>query len=250
MDLSLKGKRVVITGGSKGIGKEIALTFAKEGADVCVCYRTDDGTINETIELLKKAGSENPSCVKGDVSDESFAKEVAAFMKETYGGVDILVNNAGINDDGLLMRMKAESFQKVLNTNLSGAFYMTKELSTIMLKQREGHIVNISSVAGVKGNAGQANYSASKAGLIGLTMSAAKELGSKGITVNAVAPGLIDTAMMEALSEEKQSQILSSITVGRVGTPEDVANLVCFLSSDKAAYITGQVIVIDGGLIM
>jgi 3-oxoacyl-[acyl-carrier protein] reductase len=250
MDLFLKGKRVVITGGSRGIGKEIGLTFAKEGADVCICDLFEDDAARETIKALAEAGSEKPCFLQGDVTDESFAKEIAAYMKENYGGLDILVNNAGINDDGLILRMKAESFTKVVNVNLNGAFYMIKELSALMLKQREGRIVNISSVAGVKGNAGQANYSASKAGLIGLTKSAAKELGSRGITVNAVAPGLIDTAMKEALSEEKLAQVLASITSGRFGTPTDVANLVCFLCSQRAAYITGQVIDIDGGLIM
>ena len=171
-------------------------------------------------------------------------------MKETYGGVDILVNNAGITDDGLILRMKPESFDKVVSINLSGAFYMLKEMSTLMLKQRNGRIVNLSSVSGIKGNAGQANYSASKAGLVGLTLSAAKELGSRGITVNAIAPGFIDTAMTKALSETQWENILKQIASGRAGTPEEVADLICFLCSDKAAYITGQVIAIDGGLIM
>ena len=250
MDLSLTGKRVVITGGSRGIGKAIALAFAKEGADICVCDLLDDEAAKETMAELNKAGSLMPIFLRGDVTDENFAKEVAIHMKDIYGGVDVLINNAGITDDGLLMRMKAESFERVVNVNLNGAFYMIKELSAIMLKQRSGHIVNISSVSGVKGNAGQANYSASKAGLIGLTKSAAKELGGKGITVNAVAPGLIDTEMAKKLPEEKRSQMISSITAGRLGTPEEIADLVCFLSSDKASYITGQVVVIDGGLVM
>ena len=250
MDLSLKGKRVVVTGGSRGIGKEIALTFAKEGADVCICDLLDDDTTKETIEQLKSAGSAKPGFLQGDVSDENFAKEVAAYMKENYDGVDILINNAGITDDGLLLRMKPESFQRVLNINLNGSFYMIKELSAIMLKQREGRIVNISSIAGVKGNAGQANYSASKAGLIGLTMTAAKELGGKGITVNAIAPGLIDTDMARKLPEEKRQQMCDAVTVGRLGDAKEVASLACFLSSEKASYITGQTIVIDGGLIM
>ena len=250
MDLLLKGKKAVVTGGSRGIGKAIALALAHEGAEVCITYANDDVAAKATAELLKSAGSKNTVMAKGDVANEHFAREVASFMKEKYGGVDILVNNAGITEDGLLLRMKPDSFERVVKTNLGGAFYMIKEMSALMLKQRDGRIVNISSVAGLKGNAGQANYAASKAGLIGLTMSAAKELGGKGITVNAVAPGLIDTDMAKALPEEKLSQILSSITTGRFGTPEEVANLVCFLCSEKAAYITGQVIVIDGGLAM
>ena len=250
MDLNLKGKRVVITGGSRGIGREIALAFAHEGAEICFSYLGPEEEALETIEMLKEAGVQNPVMLEGDVSDENVAKEVAALVKESFGGVDILVNNAGITDDGLIMRMKAESFDKVISINLNGAFYMLKELSTLMLKQREGRIVNISSVSGMKGNAGQINYSASKAGIIGLTLSAAKELGRKGITVNAVAPGLIDTNMAKGLSDEKRAEIAESIAAGRLGTPEEVANLVCFLCSDKAAYITGQVIAIDGGLIM
>jgi len=164
--------------------------------------------------------------------------------------VDILVNNAGITDDGLLMRMKTESFDKVVAVNLSGAFYMLKELTPFMLKQRAGRVVNISSVAGLKGNAGQANYAAAKAGLVGLTLSAAKELGGRGITVNAVAPGLIDTEMTRNLSEARLNNAIAAIAVGRTGEPEEVAALVCFLCSEKAGYITGQVIAIDGGLVM
>ena len=250
MDLGLKGKRAVVTGGARGIGRAIALAFAREGADICIVDIGDPEPATEALALLKEAGSGNPSMLMGDVTDTDFVKEVGAYMKETYGGVDILVNNAGITDDGLILRMKPESFEKVVNINLNGAFYMLKELSTIMLKQREGRIVNLSSVSGVKGNAGQANYSASKAGLIGLTLSAAKELGGKGITVNAVAPGFIDTAMTKALSETQWENILKQIASGRAGAPEEVADLICFLCSDKAAYITGQVIAIDGGLIM
>ena len=250
MGLMLEGKKAVVTGGSRGIGRAIALEFVREGADVCITYATNEEASKETLSLLSEAGALFPFALKGDAADEGFAKEVAACMKDTFGGADILVNNAGITDDGLILRMKPESFDRVVAANLSGAFYMLRELSPFMLKRRAGRIVNISSVAGVKGNAGQANYAASKAGLIGLTLSAAKELGGKGITVNAVAPGLIDTDMAKALSEAQLAQSLQAIAAGRLGRPEEVAHLVCFLCSDKAAYITGQVIAIDGGLVM
>ena len=310
MQLGLGGKRAVVTGGSRGIGRAIALELAREGAEVCITYRDNDEAAQEALALLREAaarglagdaaqkagagdavaracagdtaardsagdavaqasgdagacgcdggaardsaGAPAPRfmALKGDAADEGFAKEVASKMKEIYGGVDILVNNAGITGDGLLVRMKSESFDKVVATNLNGAFYMLRELSIIMLKQREGRIVNISSVSGIKGNAGQANYSASKAGLIGLTKAAAKELGGKGITVNAVAPGLIDTDMAKGLSEAQLAGIIPSIAAGRLGKPDEVAALVCFLCSAHAAYITGQVVAIDGGLIM
>ena len=250
MNLLLEGKKAVVTGGARGIGRAIALALAKEGAEVCITDICEDDAAKETLSMLSEAGCIYPFILTGDVTDTEFAKEVAVHLKDIYGGVDILVNNAGITQDGLIMRMKAESFDRVISVNLNGAFYLIKELSPFMLKQRFGRIVNISSVAGVKGNAGQANYSASKAGLIGLTLSAAKELGSKGITVNAIAPGLIDTAMAKALSEEQREKVLAQVTSGRFGEPEEVADLVCFLCSEKAAYITGQVIGIDGGLIM
>ena len=250
MELLLSKKRAVVTGGSRGIGRAIALALAKEGAEVCITYKSNDAAAKETLTLLEKYGANYPIALKGDAGDENFAKEVANQMKDIFDGVDILVNNAGITEDGLLMRMKVESFDKVVTTNLNGAFYMLRELTQFMLKQRYGRVVNISSVAGVKGNAGQVNYASAKAGLIGLTLSAAKELGSKGITVNAVAPGLIDTDMTRGLSESQLKQALAAIPAKRSGTPEEVANLVCFLSSEKAAYITGQVIAIDGGMIV
>ena len=249
MELNLTGKRAVVTGGSRGIGRAIALALAAEGADVCITYEKNETAALAALTMLKKAGAKNPTALKGGSSGEVVAKEVAAHMKEVYGGVDILINNAGITDDGLIMRMKRESWERVIDTNLSGAFYMLKELSALMLKQRGGRVVNISSIAGVKGNAGQANYVASKAGLIGLTLSAAKELGGRGITVNAVAPGVIETDMTKALLGEQGAGILPAISAGRAGQPEEVAALVCFLCSERAAYITGQVIAIDGGLI-
>ena len=250
MDLGLKDKRVVVTGGARGIGRAIALAFAAEGARVCIPGIAGEGDKEETLKLFEEAGCASPTFLDGDVTDAGFAKEVAEHMTGVYGGVDVLVNNAGITQDGLIMRMKPESFETVININLNGAFYMLKELSMLMLKQRAGRIVNISSVSGLKGNAGQANYSASKAGLVGLTLSAAKELGGKGITVNAIAPGFIDTAMTKALSDAQQEGVLKQIAAGRAGTPEEVADLVCFLCSDRAAYITGQVVAIDGGLVM
>ena len=250
MDLLLDKKRAVVTGGSRGIGKAIALAFALEGAEVCITYQNDDDAAQETLTLLEKAGANYPIAIKGDAAAADFPKKVAIQMNDIFGGVDILVNNAGITDDGLLMRMKTESFDKVVAVNLSGAFYMLKELTPFMLKQRAGRVVNISSVAGLKGNAGQANYAAAKAGLVGLTLSAAKELGGRGITVNAVAPGLIDTEMTRNLSEARLNNAIAAIAVGRTGEPEEVAALVCFLCSEKAGYITGQVIAIDGGLVM
>ena len=250
MDLLLTKKRAVVTGGSRGIGKAIALALANEGAEVCITYRDDDAAAKETLSLLEKAGASYPIALKGEVNDDLFAKKVASQMKDIFDGVDILVNNAGITDDGLLMRMSTESFKNVIATNLSGAFYMLRELTPIMLKQRSGRVINISSVVGIKGNAGQVNYAASKAGLIGLTLSASKELGSKGITVNAVAPGVIDTDMTRQIPGDFLKNALSAIPARRFGEAEEVADLICFLASGRAAYITGQVIAIDGGLII
>lgn len=244
----LKGKRAVVTGGSRGIGRAIAMEFASEGAEVIITYVGNDAAAEETVKMLKEAGSEKAAALKGDVSNADFAKDVSKYLKENLEGVDILVNNAGITDDGILMRMKTESFDKVVSTNLNGAFYMIKELSPMMVKQREGRIINISSVAGVKGNPGQANYSASKAGLIGLTLSVAKELGVRNITVNAVAPGFISTDMTAALNENQMEQSIAAITLGRAGIPSDIAYTVAFLASEKASYITGQVISVDGGI--
>ena len=250
MELILSKKRAVVTGGSRGIGRAIALALAGEGANVCITYKDNDAAAKETLALLEQAGALYPIALKGEAGDENFAKEVAIHMRDIFDGVDILVNNAGVTDDGLIVRMKTESFTNVMAANLNGAFFMLRELTPFMLKNRYGRVVNISSVAGLKGNAGQANYAASKAGLIGLTLSAAKELGSKGITVNAVAPGLIDTDMTRALSEDRLKQALSTIAARRAGKPEEVADLVSFLCSEKAGYITGQVIAIDGGLVI
>ena len=246
----LVGKRALITGGAQGIGKEIAVAFAKEGAQVAIADYGDDAVAAETVKELQALGSYAAFALKGDVSDPEFAKTAAIHMKDIYGRCDVLVNNAGITDDGLLLRMSPESFERVLRINLTGAFLMTKEMSALMMKEKSGAIINMSSVAGVKGNAGQANYSSSKAGLIGLTLTTAKELGSRGIRANAIAPGFIDTAMTQKLSEKQREASIAAIPLGRAGTPEDIANLATFLASDMASYITGQVICVDGGMII
>ena len=243
----LNGKNAIITGGVRGIGLGIAKVFCEQGANVLLCYRSNDGAADAAKSTLEKSGTK-VELFKGDVSDPEFAKEATAFCKEKFGSVDILVNNAGITKDKLIMRMNPDDFNAVINTNLSGSFYMLKYASDVMMKQRYGRIINISSIVGVKGNPGQVNYSASKAGIIGMTLSAAKELGRRGITVNAVAPGFIDTDMTAVLSDEQKSKMEQVISVGRVGTAEDIADAVAFLASDKASYITGQVLGVDGGM--
>jgi 3-oxoacyl-[acyl-carrier protein] reductase len=246
----LTGKNAIVTGGSRGIGLAIALAFAREGAEVAIADYADEADNAAAVEQLNAAGSKEAFALRGDVSDPDFAREAAACMKETFGGCDILMNNAGITADGLILRMTPDAFDRVLRINLNGAFYMLKEMSALMVKQRSGHIINMSSVSGVRGNPGQANYSASKAGLIGLTKSAAKELGSRNITVNAIAPGFINTPMTQKLNEKQTADSLAAIAMGRAGEPEEVADLAVFLASDKSAYITGQVIEIDGGISM
>jgi 3-oxoacyl-[acyl-carrier protein] reductase len=246
----LENKTALITGGSRGIGLAIALEFAREGAEVAIADYAPDEANAEAVAQLVAAGSEGAFALRGDVSDPEFAKEAAARMKESLGGCDILVNNAGITADGLVLRMKPEDFDRVLRINLNGAFYMLKEFGALMLKQRGGRIINMSSVSGVNGNPGQANYASSKAGLIGLTKSAAKEFGPRGVTVNAIAPGFINTPMTQKLSEKQIESSLAQVPLGRMGEPEDIAHLAAFLASDKASYITGQVICVDGGIIM
>lgn len=243
----LTGKVAIVTGAGRGIGREIALALAADGATVIVNYNGSKEAADETVSQITADGGA-AEAVQCNVSDfaasEAFVKQVL----EKYKKVDILVNNAGVTRDNLIMRMSEEDYDAVLDTNLKGAFNMIKHLSRSFIKQRSGKIINISSVSGIRGNAGQSNYSASKAGLIGLTKSVAKELASRGINVNAVAPGLIDTDMTRALSDDAKKQLETSIPMGKIGSPSDVAKLVLFLAGEGSDYITGQVISVDGGL--
>jgi len=243
----LKGKSAIITGGVRGIGKAVAEEFCKSGAGVVLCFKDSVAAAEETLKELSASGS-NVELLQGDVSDPEFAKEAVKRAKEVFGSVDILVNNAGITNDKLLIKMTEDDFKNVIDTNLNGAFYFLKEASLVMIKQRYGRIINMSSVAGVRGSAGQINYSASKAGVIGMTLAAAKELGRRGITVNAIAPGYVDTDMTAVLTQEQKDALLSSVSLGRAGSPHDIAKTALFLASEDACYITGQVICVDGGM--
>jgi len=243
----LNGKTAIITGGVRGIGKAIAFEFARNGANLVLCYRSNYEAARQTALELSEVGG-RVEIMKGDVSDPSFASEVIERTKEIFGRADILVNNAGITKDKLLMRMSTEDFTDVIDTNLNGSFYFLKAAAEVMVKQRYGRIINLSSIVGVKGNPGQINYCASKAGIIGMTLSAAKELGRRGITVNAIAPGFISTDMTEVLTEDQKKKMLESIPIGRIGTPEDIAKTALFLASEGAGYVTGQIIGVDGGM--
>ena len=242
-------KTALITGATRGIGKQIALTLAQNGYDIAINYRTENDALKETKKQIEEKGVKCLT-VQGDVSNfedcEKFVKEII----EEYGKIDVLVNNAGITKDTLLMRMKKEDFEDVIDTNLVGTFNVTKNVISHMMKARSGRIINISSVVGVAGNAGQTNYSASKAGMIGFTKSLAKEVASRGILVNAVAPGFIETGMTDVLKDEIKEEIAKSIPLKRIGPTQDVANLVKFLAGEDSTYITGQVINVDGGMIM
>lgn len=244
---SLKGKVAIVTGGSRGIGRAICLKLAETGADVVVNDISDDQSVQDLLTEIGKAGSRG-IFFKADVSRSDQAKDLVEEALRQMGRVDILVNNAGITRDNLILRMKEEEWDAVLAVNLKGCFNCTQAVSRHMIKQRSGAIINISSVVGIVGNAGQANYSASKAGVIGLTKSVAQELAPRGVRVNAVAPGFIDTEMTRQLPEDYREKLRERIPLGFFGQPEDVAKVVAFLASDEASYITGEVIKIDGGL--
>lgn len=245
----LTNKVAVVTGGSRGIGRAIALHLAELGAKVVVNFSGSQAKAEEVVAEIEANGG-SAIAVQANVAD---AEDVTKLMKqavETYGSLDILVNNAGITRDNLLMRMKEEDWDAVMNTNLKGVFLCTKAVTRQMMKQRAGRIVNIASIVGIAGNAGQANYVAAKAGVIGLTKTAAKELAARNIYVNAVAPGFIDTEMTEELPEQIKTQMLTQIPLAKLGKPEDVAKVVAFLASDDASYMTGQTLHVDGGMVM
>lgn len=243
----LENKTAVVTGGSRGIGKAIALALAKEGANIAILYAGNEDAAYQTCEEIVQIGS-NTRAYMCDVADAAQVKLIINAILVDFGGVDILVNNAGITRDGLLGMMPDKDFEDVMLTNLSGVFNVTKNLYGHFLKKRAGKIINISSVSGMMGNAGQSNYAASKAGMIGFTKSVAKELAGRGITCNAVAPGFIETEMTEEMGADKKAAFTNHIPLKRFGSVEDVANVVVFLAGDKASYITGEVIKVDGGL--
>jgi len=246
--MKLSGKVALVTGGGRGIGREIAIALARCGADIAISdidQDSADKTAGEIVALGRRAVG-----LKADVSNSEEVEAMFHALMEAFGRLDILVNNAGITRDGLMVRMKDEAWRLVLKINLDGAFYCSRAAAKIMMKQRSGRIVNITSIVGVQGNAGQVNYSASKAGLIGLTKSSARELALRGITVNAIAPGFIDTAMTQALSEKVREALLDQVPLGRLGTSADIASAVSFLVSPGAGYITGQVLHVNGGMLM
>ncbi|MBE5833318.1 MAG: 3-oxoacyl-[acyl-carrier-protein] reductase [Butyrivibrio sp.] len=239
----------VVTGGSRGIGRAICIELAKQGNDICVVYAGNDQAASETVSLCLEANKDITALsIKCDVSDEAAVKSMFETVISEFGRVDILVNNAGVTCDDLLARMSCDEFDKVININLRGTFICCQAVTRIMMKQRYGRIVNISSIVGVHGNAGQVNYSASKAGVIGLTKSIAKELASRNVTANAVAPGFIATDMTDAMTDAAKEATLAQIPLKRVGLPEDVAKAVAFLSGEDSSYITGQVLMVDGGM--
>lgn len=247
--MNFSEKTAVVTGGSRGLGRAICLELARGGANVVLCYAGNEAAANETAAACESLGAKAVT-IRCDVSKEDEVKALMDAALKTFGRIDILVNNAGITRDGLLMMMKPEDFDAVIAANLRGSFLCMKAVARQMVKQRYGRIVNLSSVVGLRGNAGQVNYAASKAGVIGMTKSLAKELAGRNITVNAVAPGFIDTDMTAALTETAKNAVLGSIPMGRIGTPENVAKAVAFLAGEDAGYITGQVLAVDGGMSM
>ena len=242
-------RTALVTGGSRGIGRAVCLELAKGGANVVLCYAGNEAAAQETVAACEAAGAK-ALAGKCDVADAQQVKNLMDEAVKAFGRIDILVNNAGITRDGLLMMMKESDFDDVISANLRGTFLCMKAVSRTMMKQRYGRIVNLSSVVGLHGNAGQVNYAASKAGVIGMTKSLAKELASRGVTVNAVAPGFIATDMTAAMTDAAKEATLAAIPMSRLGAPEDVARAVAFLASDEAAYITGQVLAVDGGMSM
>ena len=245
----LENKIAIVTGSAKGIGKGIATEFAKQGATVVINYYGSKEAALKTVEEIKAFGGKAIP-YQADISDYEMSKKMMDDIIKEYGAIDILVNNAGITRDQLILRMKTEDFDAVINTNLKGTYLCMKQASRLMMKQKSGHIISLSSVVGVMGNAGQVNYAASKAGVIGMTMSLARELGPRGVTVNAVAPGFIETDMTDVLSDEVKEGLKASIPLGTLGHVEDVAKTIAFLASDDAKYITGQTIHVDGGMAM
>jgi 3-oxoacyl-[acyl-carrier protein] reductase len=244
-----ENKVALITGGTRGIGKEIAMELAENGFDIALNYRSEKDAQSNVKEEIEKLGV-RCELVKADVSNFEQCEEMVKETIEKFGRIDVLVNNAGITKDGLIMRMKKEDFESVIDVNLTGTFNVTRNVIPYMIKQRSGRVISLSSVVGVAGNAGQTNYSASKAGIIGFTKSLAKEVASRNILVNAVAPGFIDTDMTKVLSDSVKEGIHAQIPLRRMGTPREVAKVVKFLSSEDSSYITGQVINIDGGMVM
>ena len=245
----LDGKTAIITGASRGIGKGIALKFAEQGANIAFTYLSSEEKA-KALEAELGAFGITAKGFKSDASDFDSAQQLAADVMETFGSIDVVVNNAGITKDNLLMRMSEEDWDTVLNTNLKGAFLFHKAFARTFLKQRSGSIINVASVIGLIGNAGQCNYAASKAGLIALTKSVAREFAPRGVTVNALAPGFIQTDMTAVLNEETKGEILKKIPMNAMGSPEDIANAALFLASPAARYITGQVLTVDGGMVM
>ena len=243
--IDLKGKKVLVTGASGGIGKAIALELSSSGADLCLTGRN-----KSELENLQKIIGVNCQTVISDLSNSEGINNLADQAQEIMGQIDILVNNAGITKDNLFMRMSEDDWNEVININLNSIFKLTKQLIKGMVKRRYGRIINITSVIGVAGGAGQSNYSASKAGIIAMSKSLAQEVGSRSVTVNSIAPGFVETNMTAELSDDRKEDILRSISVGRLGKPDDIAGAVCFLASDKASYITGQTIHINGGMLM